>query len=471
MPKNVTNAHARVVIVGVGSVQMAWCADIPSTAYPAEGKPGYYYDPKTKRYFRGPPRRLAYMSPGYEATPMKAATPPSQHKEVPTSLFSLTSHISTCLDPPGLSTVAATSARTSRRHAELMVVDSDQCFSHVVTHMRLNMAGNMVAIHMLTDSQDSLLLMCKLSYSTAGRIMELCPFHQEVYAAQYMMGSPVGICKNGQSEVVVYYKNRSVVARKFKPGLEDEASTVVGHTPSRHAARWTLPTYGGHCSSDALCCTSSLSSGALGAISNSNGVVYVLGLPNSSCLVETERRQTPDKSTVFSIEFNDSPLILYAGTRSGTILTWDLRAKSSTKMCIRKSDKLNPSVVQLHALDNNYLISNSMSSKLLLWDCRMNRQILTYPGYSNTYQPCQSVVDESQSILAAVSEDKTIRVWSVWTGNLLRCIQETEYVKSDRQPEGSGGLPKLACSNSEEWTGGLPTLLVATRNTITSFSV
>ena len=469
-------------------MKMAWPADIPSTAFLSASMLGYYYDPKTKRYFRSPPQHLAYMVTDFKATP-RTSRPrdgpryDKTYDQVPTSFFNLVCQTSRSLHPPNMLTITETSICSSKCHPMEGFFDRGK----VVANLRLNTKGDMVAAYILEPlglNPVSFLYLYELGFSKPRKEIKLLPFYFRSFHPQYMLGSPVGICGDGESEVVVCYekvrKRGCVIARTCKSGTSDgvdeDLFTRNWHTTDEHVdsahAMWTVPVREDSCSADALSCTTSTSNGVLGALSTTKGMVHVLGLLNMHSLVEIGKRQTPDKRSVLSLEFSKSHAVLYAGTRSGKVMLWDLRSSSNTcsMIHIKRSGRLNPSVIQLHTLNDNYLVTNSMSSELLLWDCRMNRQVISYPGHTNSYRTCQSAIDRTQSIVAAVSEDKTIRIWSVWSGKLLRCIPDTEYVIGDYEIDDCK-LPAIAFSNFDEWAGGLPILLVATHNGITHFSI
>ena len=465
---------------------------------------GFYYDPGTGRYFRELPPHLSNIKdslparelPTAEASDKLEQSAPRTRRRygtdlVPKTLFRLTSHISRFLDPFNvLQYTLPQAVLCSSKRFELEAYMSGASIPltpeasavlgapRKVTDMTLNRSGDLViSSTRLPTSDSALFFVSELSFNKAEKKVDVRPITLELCQSFSMLGPEIGISGNEQSEIVLHYealrKSGFVLARTYRPGRDGQVSqeTLSSRWYKTEAARWPMPLHHRKIPlAEGLTCTPFLTGGTIGALSSLNGEIHVLGMYNISDMESTHTLCTPDESSVLSMAFREHELILYAGTRGGNVLMWDLRSESpkpSSSITIEKTSTLNPSVIHIHTIDNDYLLANCLDSKLLLWDCRMNRQVLSYSEHINSHHSCHSVVDTSQSVVAAVGDDKSIRVWSLWEGTLLRCIPEMRY--SDGLLEGE--FPGIAYSNSLGGPSGPPALLVATHEGFTPLSL
>ena len=452
--------------------------------------PGYYYDEEKKRYFRSPPEHLAYMmtdtpSKGVGSctsndSPFKVRTH-SQHSRtlanaVPRSVFDLTARISSLRDPSSTLYYALpqTLVCSSRRH-QLDNLKKRMHYDHCLdppkfSHVMLNQSGNLVVSSVklsMGPCQYPHFLVSGLYFVGPENRVKVLPATMEHLSWCESLSPNMSITEYRKAEIVMCCSKTDVMVCVCRPDRNREIDDV-----SQPHCRWTCKVSLKSMTDidEKTVTTISLSEKVLGAYNSvRRGNIDVYELPD---LKPVQSHTTPDKSSALSLLFRPSPLLLHAGTRSGTIVTWDLRSEryvSSTAIPNDSHDRAKPSVIQMHALDNNYLVANCLSSKLLLWDCKMNRQVFSYPRHANSYRPCQSCVDASQSVLAAVGEDKAIRVWSVWKGTLLRTIAETEYVTNGCLYDGE--LPAIAYNDHLGGRGGKPGLLIATHEGFTPFTI
>ena len=453
--------------------------------------PGFYYDEEKQRYFRAPPGHLAYMTPDHQPAPTFAAESKTQagrhdytststvrrwdacaagRGHVPKSVFAMQSRISTSFDPSLLYQTLPLTFACSSCPMELTPMDRR------VLDIKLNGDGNLAVITLKEDDMNQTIQLCQFLFSPPSqRKMLLLPHLGRYISNEY--GSCVGVCSYGtDSEIVLvldgYYNYGRIVAYTFgkrQDAFEGESLWFVKDTTHRFPL--FVP------KSEFLCCVPRYTGGVLCAAPGNyrdkqhSGKVSVLGLSSSRRQLKIlDVYNVGDESTLMSLTFREDPLHLYAGTRSGIVASFDLRTKRKcSTMTVNKESKTAPSVIRLHALGREYLITSCMDSKLLLWDCRMNRQVLSYAEHCNSHYWCQSVVDKSQGFVACVGEDKSIRVWSAWTGSLLRCIPMSEYA-TDRNVL-DGEFPAIAHTHSLGGIEGAHALLVGTKEGVTPFTV
>ena len=445
--------------------------------------PGYYYDEEKKRYFRAPPKHLAYIcsdhvgDPTHHTTKGKKTTKdttstraPSRYNgrpvargtiTAPTSVYRLTSRLSTCLDPASLrQTLPQTLVCSSRSVGNTPVENSS------VSEIQLNRSGDLVAVCLTRQNGERAVVINQLSLSPAKRVLQLLPVPRGhiILRNKSVGGTHVAIASPGIITDTVAVRDHDMVeACTYARQREVAKGDSLWHVAQRTRSLLT-----GCVDYDkVLCCLSSGSGVAMCAVPVSNMQVckvYIRRLHDMKIL----SMYTLRTEKILSLTFRASPLLLYAGTRSGIVTSWDLRTKSrASTITIKRERKTRPSVIQLHAIDDDYLVTSCMDSRLLLWDCRMNRQVLSYSEHCNSHYWCQSVVDESQSFVAAVGEDKSIRVWSVWAGVLRRCIPTSEYVSDEAVLDGV--FPAIAHTDRLGGIDGVRALLIGTPQGITSF--
>ena len=461
--------------------------------------PGYYFDKEKKRYFRTPSPHLAYMASDIRAPPPSltdtskegSAIVPSyrvRHPLSPKSIFSLTAHVSRTFDASHYALSQLLVCNSTRRGSVDLngsVTGPSMYFNtcRKITHLLLNQSGNVVytSLRLLELPSGVMFLTSEIVFDRLENKLSLCSVGFEACRIDSFIGPAMGISAHGHSDILLHcerYYNTGCIyvqAKTYETGIKEDIdqSTMSSRCHAARCRVTELPSAG--FTTEALASTPTLSESVIGAIaigsSHKCDAIHILGLPNANDLVLLETRYMPRKSIVFSLAFHEDTPLLYAGTRSGTVTTWDLRSNvESTSMTIKTSSKSNPSVIQMHPLENHYLLANCLDSKLLLLDTRMNRQVLSYPAHINLYHPCRSTVDKSQSFVAAVGEDKAIRLWSIWQGKLLRTIPETEYTASD-QGVVDEGLPAIAWTNSLGGPGGVPAMLIGTPGGYTPFTL
>ena len=492
-----------------------------------EAIPGFYYDEESGRYFRKPPRRLAYMTNTHPAPPSRktlrniashqsstcqSTTSPHHntplhlhvnhaHRQlllgqttvaIPKSVFGLLSSAPLSLDPllalaPALPRALLSSSR-QLEHGVSLSRPNISLLHNATPHLgtprkvrdvTVNRGGDIVVCAMRAPVGSVVFFASEIVFTKPEKKVVIRPISPtiETGPGYSMFGRDIDIvsCGETESHVVMHYftsPTSSYVIVKTYRRREDVAFSQAS-LPTRsyetEEARWPSE-LDGQLHIDALCCTPSLSKGLIGAVSTQKGVVKVLRLLNASSVTTTHTRKTPDKSSALSLGFCEQASLVYAGTRSGTVVAWDLRSRScvsSDALSTGRPNGMKPSVIQVHPLGDHYFIANCMDSKLLLWDCRMHRQVLSYPSHINSFRSCRSVVDTAQSFVAAVGEDQTIRVWSLWRGTLLRNILPAEYSRKLLD----GELPAITYSNCLGGPRGYPALLVGTHEGLTPFTM
>eukprot|EP00898_Chlorokybus_atmophyticus_P009213 jgi/Chlat1/9293/Chrsp99S08495 len=112
--------------------------------------------------------------------------------------------------------------------------------------------------------------------------------------------------------------------------------------------------------------------------------------------------------------------VILAGLRNGAIWTIDRRSRGGRGPKAR----MPGAVTALKALpgDDTYLVASSMDGTMRLWDRRMMRVVLEYPGHRNTHMMLPLAVDAKGHFIAAGGEDSQVRVWDVSSGKLLHSV-------------------------------------------------
>lgn len=443
--------------------------------------PGYYYDEEKDRYFRAPPEHLAYMSSdkppcqkaGNKTTCNDVISTSSRCSGlrvargnapgvVPKSMFGLVSRISLCRD---LTLFQQTLPQTLV--CSSMPVGS--CPFQKCTGIKLNKGGDLAVI-CYVHGKTLTTQVYQLSFLPSQSETSLLQVNACFPCSANRTPDCVAISAYGpDAEVVVGFTGPAVVAHTYvkrKEVNEGQCSWFLKH--SAHFFQDPLDRR----LNGVVCCLPKFTGDILCAscrdIEHSDSV-YVLGLPNRHTLRPLGIYSLKNE-VIISLAFREEPLLLYAGTRSGIVTSWDLRTKSkASTIAIEKDSRVIPNVIKLHPIDNNYLIISCMGSKLFLWDCRTNRRVLSYAGHQNSHHPLQTVINESQSFLAAVQGDKSIRIWSPWTGKWLRSITVQEYGADNGGMDGM--FPAIAHSSRLSGGGGAHGgLLVGTSKDIVTFA-
>jgi len=125
------------------------------------------------------------------------------------------------------------------------------------------------------------------------------------------------------------------------------------------------------------------------------------------------------------------PNLVWAGTRSGTIIKWDTRTWShNQKPFLSNRYKANP-ITHLRAIGLDQLLVGRMDGRLELFDLRNpieSAPVISFAGHVNSYSTKLAfAVDPSERFIFAVGQDDVIRAWSVLNGQRL-CGSEVETV-------------------------------------------
>ena len=440
--------------------------------------PGFYYDEEKQRYFREPPKHLAYMRSEQLATPCKKKRDTKTRCDtvsvssnsgrcsrlgyacgtalsvVPKSVFRLASRMPSCRDPSLLQrTLPQTLVSSSK------FVGRISC--SVVKDMKCNIRGDLAVF----GNDDNELDVLQVSLVPPQRRIRLLRATRSAMVARM-----TGISAHGtSSDVVVIFEGCCVHALTFEKGRESWEKHVYydfnAHFPRNTFSRDLKGV-------ELISCLPRFSGGVLCAVSyvkGHTGKVSILSLPDGHTL-SCSGRYSMGEEKILSLNFCQEPLLLYAGTRSGIITSWDLRSKSKASTITVKADgSIRPSVIRLHSIDNDYLVTSCMDSRLLLWDCRMqNRQVLSYAEHRNSHHWCQSIVNESQGFVASVEEDRSILIWSTWRGRLLRRIQMSMYVSDEAAMDGV--FPVICHTERLGGVEGAQALLIGTPEGVKAFT-
>ena len=456
--------------------------------------PGFYYDEEKLRYFRAPPRHVAYMT-AHERQPKTAVRPSAEphstsssvisqvdrltnaggfsRDHMPKSMYGLQAHIATCLDPVLFRQTLSQTLLCSSSPVQVTACGEVGLPNGYVYDIKLNEGGTLAAVS--TKYEVGALRASQVTLSPSRRNeVKLVPY-PALYKVGVTGGSCVSVSSCGSDTEIVSLldaNGKFTLAQIYQKVLglaEGELSWVLKDTAISCINKTSLP--------NLLCSVQRYTGGVLSAVPGNynesgsarhTGRISVLGFPQQK-LTPLSVHRVGHESPLMSLTFREEPLHLYAGTRSGTVVSFDLRTNSkSSAIFVPKDSKIAPSIIGLHAVGHDYLITSCMDSKLLLWDCRMNRKVLDYAGHCNSHYWCKSVVDKSESFVACVGQDKSIRVWSVYTGTLLRCISMTEYV--DDASVMDGEFPAIAHTDRLGGIDGVHALLIGTPKGITAFA-
>jgi hypothetical protein len=440
--------------------------------------PGFYYDEEKQRYFREPPKHLAYMQSDQLTKPCKKKRDTKTKCDtvsvssnsgrcsrlgyacgtalsvVPKSVFSLASRMPSCRDPSLL----------QRTLPQTLVCSSKSVGGisrSVVNDMKVNIRGDLAVFGHESELVDV------LQVSLVPPQRRICLLRATRTAMTARMS---GISAHGtSSDVVVVFNGCYVHAQTYEKGRKGVEKNVSydfnAHFPRNTFSRDLEGV-------ELISCLPRFSGGVLCAVSyvkGHAGKVSILSFPDGSTLI-CSGMYSMGQEKILSLTFREEPLLLYVGTRSGIITAWDLRSKSKASTITVKADgSIRPSVIRLHSIDSDYLVTSCMDSRLLLWDCRMqNRQVLSYAEHRNSHHWCQSIVNESQGFVASVEEDRSILIWSTWTGRLLRRIQMSMYVSDEAAMDGV--FPVICHTERLGGVEGAQALLIGTPEGVVAFT-
>ena len=463
--------------------------------------PGFYYDEEKRRYFRESPKPLAYMSSDqlgqHQSDNSRGVVPTpssSTHSErysklgltcgaaapgfVPKSVFDLASHMPLSRDTRLLQQTLPQTLACRAKSIDCTPFEPERLTllhpNFHLSHIRLNKRGDMAVIsYKLVSARETI---CDLTMFDIFHV-SFMPSERKTGLLQitaehpYVESESVEISAHGmKSDIIVFFDGCKVVAQTIEQAKGDRRPSAFWWNDRRSPSPKHVDP------DDPICCLPRFSGGVLCAVS------YVKGNANEVSPLVLQNNHTLRllrtylmRSKIKSLAFREDPLLLYAGTRSGVVVSWDLRRSGKSKALSFTIDKegstktkARPSVIRLHSIDD-YIITNCMDSRLLLWDCRMlNHHILSYAEHRNSHYHCQSVVNESQGFVAGVQEDKSICIWSVWSGKLLRRIPMSEYVGDTAAMDGV--LPVIAHTERLSGVYGTHALLVGTPEGIVTFT-
>ncbi|XP_078673834.1 DDB1- and CUL4-associated factor 4-like [Branchiostoma floridae x Branchiostoma belcheri] len=198
---------------------------------------------------------------------------------------------------------------------------------------------------------------------------------------------------------------------------------------------------------------------------NSNPVFskcFSVGANNSSVVIDAftgQRDVINTKSDVFAQKFCSTSPVLLSGTRRGEIVGSDLRVRTrcrGTAVTLRHES----SVCCLRLLqDENYLLASDMQGKIKLWDLRVQRCMLDYPGHVNQYAHLPVIVDSQENFIFAVGQDCHTRMWNLHDGQLLRTIPSLHPSSTSQTSR-----PTIAFSWGWGGEGGTPGLLMGIKD-------
>lgn len=187
-----------------------------------------------------------------------------------------------------------------------------------------------------------------------------------------------------------------------------------------------------------------------------------VGFSNKAELIDTQStsRQILDtkKREVYSQVFAREQPLIYLGTKRGHIMTYDLRIHpSSFLMSFEESSNSLSSlyhgkgVCSLRLLkDESYLLAGSFNGLIRLWDLRKRAVVKEIYGHENTYKQLPVEMDESESLVYAVGQDKLTRIWS---------LKDCSHLKTIPYPYPLRNCPPVSAM-SLNWGGkGLPGLM------------
>lgn len=118
------------------------------------------------------------------------------------------------------------------------------------------------------------------------------------------------------------------------------------------------------------------------------------------------------------------PNLIYTGTRSGSVVRWDIRARSHNQSPLLSNRYKSSSITHLRTIGQSRLLVSSIDGRLELFDLRFpieSAPVTSFLGHVNKYShKLPLAVDPSERFIFAAGQDNVIRAWSVQNGKLLR---------------------------------------------------
>ncbi|XP_065313803.1 uncharacterized protein LOC135923142 [Gordionus sp. m RMFG-2023] len=75
--------------------------------------------------------------------------------------------------------------------------------------------------------------------------------------------------------------------------------------------------------------------------------------------------------------------------------------------------------------DNYHLLTSHYGDKLLMWDLRLSKIVLSYPGHCNSHKYVRVNCDLSANIVYCGGTDKIVRIWTLWGAEPLKILKFT----------------------------------------------
>lgn len=112
-------------------------------------------------------------------------------------------------------------------------------------------------------------------------------------------------------------------------------------------------------------------------------------------------------ASLFSVDGNQ----FFLGTRSGKILTYDVRQKCEQDNSFSMNHKSSICKI-IQRKDPYYLISNSRDGKIIQWERRMGKELFSL-SYDNEYENFQFSIDSNEEYLTIGDNENFVKVWNL----------------------------------------------------------
>ena len=121
--------------------------------------------------------------------------------------------------------------------------------------------------------------------------------------------------------------------------------------------------------------------------------------------------------------------ILLSGSRDGKVRVYDLRSDRSEQSSDQSVLQHTSTITHLRALRNgHHLLVNGLQNSAALYDLRFQKEdaVMTYPTTNLSSTTLGFGLSRSEDIFAVAGEDATARLYSTYTGKLLRTLELLE---------------------------------------------
>ena len=147
---------------------------------------------------------------------------------------------------------------------------------------------------------------------------------------------------------------------------------------------------------------------------------------------------------VWSVAFSPDGHTLATGSTDRQIKLWDMATGKLLRTLTGHHNRVKS--VVFHPQNPNLLASGSTDNAIALWDCQQGKLIKTLQGHDNWVFSVAFSPDGNT--LASASHDRTVRLWNIQTGECLHICQGHEHLVSAVafHPHSKGLSPPL---NSE----------------------